>query len=182
MSNKTPFSCIYDLFLSKIQDDLYLELTELDTYRLLQDLLLSAIPKFEFPRKQLDDYNLQDVIDVGTYNGVESNSEDWELLIYGQGQFNVLLTDEEMNILATYMVVEWIGQQLASIENTRMKYSGTDFKFTSQANHMQKLVTVKKEYEREGFHLQRLYKRRAKDKDGIPRSTFGVIMYGDHWA
>lgn len=178
----TPFSLVYDFFLSKIQDDLYLELTELDTYRLLQDLLLSAIPKFEFPRKQLDDYNLQDVIDVGTYNGVESNSEDWELLIYGQGQFNVLLTDEEMNILATYMVVEWIGQQLASIENTRMKYSGTDFKFTSQANHMQKLVTVKKEYEREGFHLQRLYKRRAKDKDGIPRSTFGVIMYGDHWA
>lgn len=57
-----------------------------------------------------------------------------------------------------------------------------DFKFTSQANHMQKLVTVKKEYEREGFHLQRLYKRRARDKDGIPRSTFGVIMYGDHWA
>lgn len=120
----TPFSLVYDLFLSKIQDDLYLELTELDTYRLLQDLLLSAIPKFEFPRKQLDDYNLQDVIDVGTYNGVESNSEDWELLIYGQGQFNVLLTDEEMNILATYMIVEWIGQQLASIENTRMKYSG----------------------------------------------------------
>ena len=120
----TPFSLIYDLFLSKVTDDLYLELTELDTYRLLQDLLLSAIPKFEFPRKQLDDYNLQDVIDVGTYNGVESNSEDWELLIYGQGQFNVLLTDEEMNILATYMIVEWIGQQLASIENTRMKYSG----------------------------------------------------------
>lgn len=120
----TPFSLIYDLFLSKIQDDLYLELTELDTYRLLQDLLLSAIPEFEFPRKQLDDYNLQDVIDVGTYNGVESNYEDWELLIYGQGQFNVLLTDEEMNILATYMIVEWIGQQLASIENTRMKYSG----------------------------------------------------------
>lgn len=120
----TPFSLIYDLFLSKIQDDLYLELTELDTYRLLQDLLLSAIPKFEFPRKRLDDYNLQDVIDVGTYNGVESNSQDWELLIYGQGQFNVLLTDEEMNILATYMIVEWIGQQLASIENTRMKYSG----------------------------------------------------------
>lgn len=120
----TPFSLIYDLFLSKVTDDLYLELTELDTYRLLQDLLLSAIPKFEFPRKRLDDYNLQDVIDVGTYNGVESNSQDWELLIYGQGQFNVLLTDEEMNILATYMIVEWIGQQLASIENTRMKYSG----------------------------------------------------------
>lgn len=178
----TPFSLVYDLFLSKVTDDLYLELTELDTHRLLQELLLAAIPKFEFPRKPLDDYETQDVVDVGKYNGVESDFKDWDLLIYGQGQFNVLLTDEEMNILATYMIVEWIGQQLASIENTRMKYSGTDFKFTSQANHMQKLVTVKKEYEREGFHLQRLYKRRAKDKEGIPRSTFGVIMYGDNWA
>lgn len=120
----TPFSLVYDLFLSKVTDDLYLELTELDTHRLLQELLLAAIPKFEFPRKPLDDYETQDVVDVGKYNGVESNFKDWDLLIYGQGQFNVLLTDEEMNILATYMIVEWIGQQLASIENMRMKYSG----------------------------------------------------------
>ena len=57
-----------------------------------------------------------------------------------------------------------------------MKYSGSDFKFTSQANHMAKILSLKKDYEREGFHLQRLYKRRAKDKDGIMRSTFGIIM------
>ena len=74
------------------------------------------------------------------------------------------------------MVVEWLGQQLATVENTRMKYSGSDFKFTSQANHMSKLLTLKKDYEREGFHLQRLYKRRLKDEDGIMRSTFGTIM------
>lgn len=74
------------------------------------------------------------------------------------------------------MIVEWLSQQLASIENTRMKYSGSDFKFTSQANHMSKLLTLKKDYEREGFHLQRLYKRRLKDEDGIMRSTFGTIM------
>ena len=57
-----------------------------------------------------------------------------------------------------------------------MKYSGSDFKFTSQANHMQKLLQLKKDYEREGFHLQRLYKRREQDKDGVYRSTFGKIM------
>ena len=74
------------------------------------------------------------------------------------------------------MIVEWLGQQLASVENTRMKYSGSDFKFTSQANHMQKLLALKKDYEREGFHLQRLYKRRKADKNGIMRSTFGIIM------
>jgi len=57
-----------------------------------------------------------------------------------------------------------------------MKYSGSDFKFTSQANHMQKLLQMKKDYEREGFHLQRLYKRRKQDENGIYRSTFGNLM------
>ena len=46
----TDFSIVYDSFLSKITDDMYLELTELDTFRLLQELLISAIPSFEFPR------------------------------------------------------------------------------------------------------------------------------------
>lgn len=50
------------------------------------------------------------------------------------------------------------------------------FKFTSQANHLQKLLTVKKDYERTGFHLQRLYKRRKKDENGILRSTMSQIM------
>ena len=38
----TSFSCIYDSFLSKITDDMYMELSELETYRLLEELLLSA--------------------------------------------------------------------------------------------------------------------------------------------
>ena len=74
------------------------------------------------------------------------------------------------------MIVEWLGQQLATVENVRMKYSGSDFKFTSQANHMQKILTIKKDYEREGFHLQRLYKRRKADINGIVHSTFGQII------
>ena len=73
------------------------------------------------------------------------------------------------------MIVEWLSQQLASIENTRMKYSGSDFKFTSQANHMHKVLQLKKDYEREGFHLQRLYKRRIADNTGIMRSTLGKL-------
>jgi hypothetical protein len=57
-----------------------------------------------------------------------------------------------------------------------MKYSGTDFKFTSQANHMQKLLVIKKDYEREGFHLQRLYKRRKPGKNGEPVTTLDTIV------
>lgn len=146
----TPFSVVYGKFLSKITDDMYMELTEEETESMLAELLQSAIPWFEFPRVNLNDKN--------------------------DTQFNVTLSEEEINILATYMIVEWMGQQLATIELIRMKYSGSDFKFTSQANHMHKLKDLQKEYERKGFHLQRLYKRRKADKNGIMRSTFGSIM------
>ena len=180
MSNvtSTPFSYIYDSFLSKITDDMYMELTELDTYQLLEELLLSAIQKFEFPRVDLTEYELVSITDEVKYTGAESGQEEVTAILYEGGSFTSTLTAEEINILATYMVVEWLGQQLASIENTRMKYSGSDFKFTSQANHMQKLLQLKKDYEREGFHLQRLYKRRQKDSEtNVYKSTFGSIMF-----
>ena len=173
--NTTSFSLVYDSFLSKITDDMYLELTELDTFRMLEQLLLSAIEKFEFPRIDIWDYELFQISDEITYNGAESNHKQVPAIVYSGGCFNNLLTHEEINILAVYMIVEWLSQQLASVENTRMKYSGSDFKFTSQANHMQKLLQLKQDYEREGFHLQRLYKRRAPDKNGIMKSTFGLL-------
>lgn len=174
----TPFSVVYDSFLDKITDDMYMELTELDTFRLLENLLVSAIQKFEFPRVDLTNYELSYEAEISSYEGVESNYEEVVAIIYGGGCFNLALTSEEINILATYMIVEWLGQQLASVENTRLKYSGSDFKFTSQANHMAKILALKKDYEREGFHLQRLYKRRLKDDEGIMQSTFGEIMEG----
>ena len=172
----TPFSIVYDSFLSKITDEMYMELTELDTFEMLEELLMTAIHKFEFPRVNLNDYELQGFDDQDVYNGVDSDNIEVPVFIYNEGFFNNVLTAEEINILSTYMIVEWLGQQLASIENTRMKYSGTDFKFTSQANHMQKLLVIKKDYEREGFHLQRLYKRRLANEDGIYKSTLGDVM------
>lgn len=41
---------------------------------------------------------------------------------------------------------------------------------------MGKILQLKKDYEREGFHLQRLYKRRIPDQYGIMKSTFSTIM------
>lgn len=148
----TTFREIYGRFKSKITDDMYMELTPGETDSLLKELLLNSLHNFEFPR--VDIYNYNETLE----------------------EYNIQLTAEEQNIIATYMIVEWLSQQLASVENTRMKYSGSDFKFTSQANHMSKIQAMKKDYERRGFHLQRLYKRRKVDANGIMRSTFGSIM------
>jgi len=79
----TPFSAVYDVFLSKITDDMYMELDQEQTNALLHELVITALPWFEFPRVNLNDY---------TEEG-----------------FNVSLSIEEMNIIATYMIVEWIG-------------------------------------------------------------------------
>lgn len=148
----TLFTDIYSSFFSKITDDMYMELTKVETEADAKDIMMNALPHFEFPR--VDIYNFDEEIE----------------------EYNIELSKEEINIIATYMVVEWIGRQLANIDLTRMQYSGSDFKFTSQANHLAKLTELKKVYTQKGFHLQRLYKRRKKDEKGIMRSTFGDIM------
>ena len=49
----TQFARIYNRFLGKITDDMYMELTPEDTIKDLRNLLIDAIPGFEFPRKAL---------------------------------------------------------------------------------------------------------------------------------
>ena len=147
----TSFDTIINRFLSKITDDMYLEFTEEDTIRDAKQYLLDAIPQFEFPRVPLYNYNEE------------------------EGIYNVNLTEEEINILAILMKMNWLDRQIASVENTRMKYSGSDFKFTSQANHLAKLLSLKAEVNRENIHFQRLYKRRVTRPTGLVESNWSSI-------
>ena len=145
----TSFQDIEDLFLNKITDDMYMELTEEETIGMLNEILLAALPYFEFPAQDI----------MGNVD-VEDES------------FSLDLSYEEQNNLATYMVVTGIGFQLANVDLIRQKYSGSDFSFTSQASHMKQLNNLREQYKQEGFHLQRLYNRREKKLDGSIGSTF----------
>ena len=64
-----------------------------------------------------------------------------------------------------------------------MKYSGSDFKFTSQANHLAKLLTLLAECQRQSHHMQRLYKRRRVDPEtGLIESNWGnQVGYGVYY-
>ena len=162
----TQFSEIYNRFLNKITDDMYMELTPEDTIKDLRNLLIDAIPGFEFPRKVIDDYVLEtlvveenetkpdDFIIGVIWDELPEDADDEipEVLIE-RSYFNAELTSEEINILAILMMCSWLNRQVASIENTRMKYSGTDFKMTSQANHLAKLLSLLKESQRDSFHM-----------------------------
>ena len=172
----TSFSTIYDNFLTRVTSDMYMEWTELDTYSHLQDLLTVSIPRFEFPRFNIFDYEEGYYDSLGTYKGVESNNIEVPAAGWVGGTFHNKLTLEEINIIALNMVIEWLGQQLSTTDNTVMKYSGSDFKFTSQANHMAKIKNLLDKYEQESNHLQKLYKRRIIDKDGSIKTTIPTLM------
>ena len=185
---ETLFSAVYNRFLGQITDDLYLELTPEDTLRDLQNLLINAIPGFEFPRQNLYDYTIEvreiseddltpDDFVLGTVWGEIGKDTLLEVpnVLVDKSRFNVELTPEEINILALLMKQGWVQRQVTSIENTRMKYSGSDFKMTSQANHLSKLLALLEESRRDSFHMQRLYKRR-KFADGGYKSIWSSLM------
>lgn len=175
INTTTSFITIYDSFLARVTSDMYLEFTEIETLNMLQDILINAIPRFEFPRFNIFDYEIGYWDSLGTYEGVESNGKEVPATGWVGGAFNCLLTEEEINIFALNMVIEWLGQQLDTTENTRMKYSGSDFKFTSQANHMAKLKVMIDAQKADSIHLQRIYKRRKVTPDGI-QSTMSQIV------
>ena len=175
---ETLFTAVYNRFLGKITDDLYLELTPEDTLKDLQNLLINALPSFEFPRKNLYDYTIEvveleegevaedDFIIAISWGQLEDSLSTTPKVLVDRSRFHSELTPEEINILAIIMKEGWIQRQVTSIEHTRMKYSGPDFKMTSQANHLQKLLTTLTECRRDSLHMQRLYKRRKLGENG----------------
>lgn len=97
----TSFQEMYEFFLAGITDDMFMELTKEDTEALLEEILIAALPHFEFPR-------WKDPFDIDLVNKT----------------FNATLTLEEKMIIRQYMTSEWIGYQLANIDLIRQKYSG----------------------------------------------------------
>ena len=165
---------------------MYLELTPEDTVKDLQNLLVDAIPGFEFPRVNLYDYEIavvemyenevvkEDFVIGVVWNDSLEQIEKIPRVLVDRSSFNINLSQEEINILALLMKQAWVQRQVTSIENTRMKYSGADFKMTSQANHLSKLLSLLEESRRDSFHMQRLYKRR-KLSDGSYKSNWSVL-------
>lgn len=190
----SAFTEVYNRFLGQITDDMYMETTPEETLRDLQSLLIQALPGFEFPRKNILDYELKTltipedqvvpsdfVIGVVWEDGddVDLDPDKVPDVLIERSYFAEELTAEEQNILAILMMNGWLQRQVTSVENTRMKYSGADYKMTSQANHLAKLQSLLGECQRQSIHYQRLYKRREiNPKSGQYQSTW--YWFGEH--
>ncbi|MCY9594006.1 hypothetical protein PC41400_14480 [Paenibacillus chitinolyticus] len=129
----TPFSKVFSIFTGKIQDDLYsilsVEEAELD----MIDLLNESIVKFEFPKEDIR--NKDDLIK----------------------EFIEDLSLGTISILGNLMVLEWQDRQINNISLIKQRMSSKDFKFTSQANHLEALLKLREETERRVFKLKRQY-------------------------
>lgn len=157
-SGQTPFQTIYDSFLSLITDDMYMEWGKEETYADIKNIFLSAMSGFQFPRFRLYDY-----VESDLNNPYTGESGDY---------YDFLLSREEINIFSHLMVVEWLNRQLASVDVTRQAYGSRDFEFTSQANHLDKLIKLKESFALEATRLQRLYTRRRINSEGFYKPNY----------
>lgn len=158
----TTFQTVYDRFFGLITDDMYLDndpnnalWNYQDTLDDVKNILRDALPGFEFPR-----------FNPYVYNNKSFDASD---------SFEADLTPEEQDIIARLMLLRWLERQINSVENIRMKYSGSDFKMTSQANHLAKLLNLQTENERKDHHYQRLYKRRRTNSNNMIESNWSVF-------
>lgn len=139
----TSLQVVYDAFLAKILEDEWAnwEMEEIEQdWRVLLD---GAIPYFKFPRVSLE-------IDGDNF------TED--------------LTNDEVQILASYMKCEWLNRTILTWENVKPLYEERDF---SQANLLDKFQSLLEKEEKKAAKLESLYYRSINDKPFRYRNLAG---------
>lgn len=129
----TSYSKIYSRFMPKITKFLYLELEENELQDQLYTYLEPSIVKFRYCKKNL-------------------SNRDNQLF-----QFNEQLTDEEQEILATLMCVEFLTPQLLTDDLLKMKMSSRDYKVSSQGNQLKEIRILRDTFNNEAKELMVLY-------------------------
>lgn len=127
---------VYDAFLSKMLEDEWLHWADDEREEDWFSLYSAAVPYFKFPRVSLE-------LDEGM------NFVDEEV------------SNEEIQILATYMKCEWLNRTILTWENVKPLYVERDF---SQANLIDKLKQLLEREEHKALKLERVYYRSRKGK------------------
>ena len=126
---------VYDAFLPKMLEDEWLNWTDEEREEDWRSLLDAVIPYFKFPRVSLE------IVDD---EFVDEN-----------------ISNEEIQILATYMKCEWLNRTILTWENVKPLYVERDF---SQANLIDKLKQLLEREEYKALRLERIYYRSRNKK------------------
>lgn len=130
----TSFDVVYTAFLSKILDDEWDTWTEEEVEKDLFTLLQAAIVRFKFPRVSLE---------------------------YTSEGFTDTLTNDEVQILASYMKCEWLNRNILTWENVKPLYEERDF---SQANLLDKFNNMLAAEQSQAAKLEAIYYRSVKKR------------------
>lgn len=130
----TSFDIVYTAFLSKILDDEWDTWTEAEVEEDLFTLLQAAIARFKFPRVSLE---------------------------YTSEGFTDTLTNDEVQILASYMKCEWLNRNILTWENVKPLYEERDF---SQANLLDKFNNMLAAEQAQAAKLEASYYRSVKKR------------------
>lgn len=130
----TSYEKIYDVFLGKILEDEWGDWSEEEIKSDLSSLMEAAIPWFKFPRVSL-----------------ERNGE----------SFLNDLSNEEIQIIATFMKCEWLNRVILTWENVKPLYDEKDF---SQANLLDKFNKMLVQEKKNAKKLESLYYRSINGK------------------
>ena len=128
----TSVQTVYSAFLSKMLDDDWTNWNQEEVESDLAELLNGAIPYFKFPRVSLD-------INDDNFEGDLSN--------------------EEVQILATYMKCEWLNRSILTWERIKPLYEERDF---SEANMLDKLYDSLEIERNRALKLESIYYRSIK--------------------
>lgn len=130
----TPYEKIYDNLLPKFRSYEIPLMTVEEVKDYLHDFLIPAISRFHVCRKDLNDRD--DIVQ----------------------RFNVKLSDIEIEILSNYMLVEYIDSAYIRVPSLLKKQMpSSDFKVFSDANFLDKLMSMHKTYKAENETLLSRY-------------------------
>lgn len=128
---------------NKISDYSFLNLTQNEVEDILESYLLSSIVKFKKCKKDL-------------------SNRDQALK-----QFNEDLTDEEKEILATLMCVEYLTPKLITSELLKQKLSTKDYQLYSQANQIKEIREVRDKMKSEANQMMISYSYSENSLDDL---------------
>ena len=128
----TPYTDIYRRFRNKIRDYEDLALTDSEIEETDFQRFVSARVRFKKCNKL--------------------KSKDDILM-----EFEMDLDDEEIEILAMLMIVEWLNPRVATLDNLKIHMSNKDLSMGSTANHLKTLTELKDHYERKAKELMKSY-------------------------
>jgi len=137
----TPFKEVYNKVYNKISDYSFTKLTQDEVEDVLESFLLSALVKFKTCKKDLSNRDLT------------------------LKQFNEDLTDEEKEILATLICVEYLTPKLITDELLQQRLSTKDYNLYSQANQIKEIRELRDKFKSEANQMMISYSYSKKSLD-----------------